>query len=133
MAMTGMRTVTAGLHLVERTPPERIVTEGVPSLFRRIPPRYRSEALELAHWSFGAAAGLAYGVLPERLRRHGWSGPAWGLAVWTLFEFGIAPALGVSQKERPPRERLFVAADHVLYGLVVGGRLGPESGSGERE
>jgi hypothetical protein len=133
MAMTGMRTVTTGLGLVERTPPERIATEGVPGLFRRIPVRYRSEALELSHWSFGAAAGAAFGVLPERLRRSAWSGPAWGLAVWTLFEVGIAPLLGVSARERSSLERLFVAADHVLYGLVVGGRLAPEGGSGDRE
>jgi len=36
------------------------------------------------------------------------------------FELGIAPALGLSQAKRVrPVDRLALAADHVLYGLVL--------------
>ena len=40
--------------------------------------------------------------------------------VWLGFELGIAPALGLSQAKRVrPVDRLALAADHVLYGLVL--------------
>jgi hypothetical protein len=36
------------------------------------------------------------------------------------FEMGIAPALGLSQAKRArPVDRLALAADHLLYGLVL--------------
>jgi hypothetical protein len=36
------------------------------------------------------------------------------------FELGIAPALGLSQAKRTrPVDRLALAADHLLYGLVL--------------
>jgi hypothetical protein len=44
----------------------------------------------------------------------------YGLVVWLGFELGIAPALGLSQAKRVrPVDRLALAADHVLYGLVL--------------
>jgi hypothetical protein len=54
------------------------------------------------------------------VRRRAWSGPVYGLLVWLGFEVGIAPALGLKQarKLRVP-ERAALAADHLLYGLVL--------------
>ena len=47
-------------------------------------------------------------------------GPIYGLVVWLGFELGVAPALGLSQSKRlRPVERLTLAADHLLYGLVL--------------
>ncbi|MGZ4325724.1 MAG: hypothetical protein ACXVV5_27135 [Solirubrobacteraceae bacterium] len=49
---------------------------------------------------------------------------AWAtaLVVWLGFELGIAPVLGLSQTKRPrPVDRLALAADHLLYGLVLAG------------
>jgi hypothetical protein len=44
----------------------------------------------------------------------------YGLAVWLGFEMGIAPALGLSQAKRVRLvDRLALAADHLLYGLVL--------------
>ena len=44
----------------------------------------------------------------------------YGLVVWLGFELGIAPVLGLSQAKRVrPVDRLALAADHVLYGLVL--------------
>jgi hypothetical protein len=56
------------------------------------------------------------------MRRRPWAGPAYGLVVWLGFELGIAPALGLSQAKRVrPVDRLALAADHLLYGLMLTG------------
>ena len=123
MAMTGMRRMTTGVGLVRGTPPERIATEGVPALLAQVPPEHRDEAIELAHWAFGAAAGAVFGALPRSVRGAPWAGRAYGVAIWACFEGVLAAALGVGrQKERPASERLAIAADHILYGLIVSER-----------
>ena len=123
MAMTGLRRLTTGFGLVEEPPPSEIAREGVPGLLARIPPDHRDEAIELAHWGYGALAGAAYGLLPASLRRGTWAGPAYGLGIWALFELVVAPAFGVrTSSERSVAERAALAADHVLYGAIVAGR-----------
>jgi hypothetical protein len=122
MAMTGMRTVSSGLGLLKQAPPEEVATEGLPCLFSRIPAENRDEVIELAHWLYGAGAGAVFGMLPAPIRRHAWAGPAYGIAIWLAFEAGIAPLLGLRERELDASDRLMVAADHVLYGLVLGAR-----------
>jgi len=123
MAMTGMRRVTVGLGLVPKPPPVEIATEGVPSIFSLVPADLRGEAVELAHWGYGAAAGAAFGALPPFLRCHRWAGPLYGLANWTFFEAVIAPALGLrGPEQRSAAERAAIIADHLLYGAIVGAR-----------
>jgi uncharacterized membrane protein YagU involved in acid resistance len=121
MAMTGMRRLTKGLGLVEQAPPERMARQGFPRLLALVPPDHRDETIELAHWSFGAAAGVLYGSVPAAVRRQAWAGPVYGLATWLFFETILAPAvLGLTvQKDRPTGERLAIAADHLLYGAVL--------------
>jgi hypothetical protein len=123
MAMTGMRVITTELGLVEQTPPEALSRQrarGVRALLRRAPRRQRRGLIEAAHWAFGAGGGAAYGALPRTLRRRPWAGPVYGLVVWLGFELGIAPALGLTQAERVRLvDRLALAADHLLYGLVL--------------
>lgn len=132
MAMTGARTVTAAVGPHEQSPPEAIVEQRLPFL-RRLPERHRQAVTELFHWTYGAAGGAAYGFLPRRLRSNPLSGPVYGLVIWLGFEAGIAPALGVSHvHERGFAWRAVVALDHVLYGVVVGGRLAPEPSSARR-
>ena len=132
MAMTGMRTLTSGLGLVGQTPPEAIIRQRLDLVVAALP-HGRREALkalirpgrrralgEAAHVGFGVAAGAAYGALPAQVRQAGWSGPAWGIAVWLGYELGLAPLLGVSHAgSRKPAERVAFVADHVLYGLVL--------------
>lgn len=122
--MTGIRRVTTGVGLVDKPPPERIATDAFPHLLARVAADRRDEAIELAHWGYGAAAGAAFGVLPPGLRRHLWAGPLYGLAIWLTFEAGVAPMLlGIGHtKNRRLRERVAIAADHVVYGLVLAAR-----------
>jgi hypothetical protein len=120
MAMTGMRSMTVALGLIEQTPPEAIMKQRARGLLRRVPRGGRRAVIEFVHWSYGAAAGAAFGALPDGLRRRPFVGPAYGLGCWLGFELGLAPILGLSQSKRPrPVERLALAADHVLYGFVL--------------
>lgn len=123
MAMTGMRVMTTELGLLEQTPPEALSRQrarGLRALLRRAPRRQRTGLVEAAHWTFGAGGGAAFGALPRDVRRRRWAGPIYGLVVWLGFELGIAPTLGLSQSKRlRPIDRLALAADHLLYGVVL--------------
>ena len=119
-AMTGMRAITVDLGLVEQTPPQAIARQRAHGLLRRVPRKRRRAAIEIAHWSYGAAGGAAFAALPETVRRQPWAGPAYGLVVWLGFELCLAPLLGLRQARRQrPVERAALAADHLLYGLVL--------------
>jgi len=120
MAMTGMRVLTTELGLVEQTPPSAVSRQRARALLRRAPRRQRRGLVEVAHWAFGAGGGAVFGALPDAVRRRPWAGPVYGLLVWLGFELGIAPVLGLRQAKRArPVDRLALAADHVLYGLVL--------------
>jgi hypothetical protein len=120
MAMTGLREVTRRVSLLEEPLPESILRQKV---FRRLRTvkhgRPRVQA-ELLHWSYGAAAGAVFAALPAALRRSAWSGPAFGLLMWTGFELGIAPVLGLSQARRVRIfDRLALVGDHLFYGYIL--------------
>ena len=136
MAMTGMRRLTVNLGIVEQTPPDAIFKQKTGGLIALVPRKKRRAALELAHWGYGAGGGVAFALLPDGVRRQPWAGPVYGLVVWLGFELGIAPLLGLKQaKKVRPVDRAGLAADHLLYGLVLNeGRERPQersaSGSG---
>jgi hypothetical protein len=120
MAMTGMRNFTVNVGIVEQTPPDAILRKRASGLLGRVPEDSRRAAIELAHWGYGAAGGVAFGFLPDDLRLRAWAGPIYGLVVWLGFELGIAPLLGLPQAQKPrPVERAGLAADHLLYGFVL--------------
>jgi hypothetical protein len=120
MAMTGMRTFTEDVGLVEESPPKAIFRQRASGLLRKVPRGHRRAAVEIAHWGYGAVGGVAFGALPDSVRRKPWAGPAYGLVVWLGFELGIAPGLGLKQARKPrPLERAVLASDHLLYGLVL--------------
>lgn len=120
MAMTGMRAFTQDLGIVDQTPPEAILKQRAAGLIRRVPRKRRRTAVELAHWSYGAAGGAVFRLLPDAIRRRAWAGPAYGLGVWLGFELALAPALGLTQSRRLRlAERAALAGDHLLYGIVL--------------
>lgn len=62
----------------------------------------RKRAGQAMHWALGVAAGAAYGVLRNRVRRAGiGSGLAWGLALFLLVDEGAQALLGLT----PPPDR----------------------------
>jgi hypothetical protein len=120
MAMTGMRVMTVALGLVDQTPPQAMVKQRARGLLRRVPRGRRPAAIEALHWGYGAAGGAAFALLPDELRRRPWAGPGYGLALWLGFEVGLCPLLGLRRTKRVPvAERASLAADHLLYGLVL--------------
>lgn len=120
MAMTGMRSFTVSVGLVEEVPPRALARRVTHGLIRFVPKHQRRAAIELLHWGYGTAGGAVFRVLPEKLRMRAWGGPAYGLCLWLGFELGLAPLLGLSQASRPrPADRLCLAIDHLLYGLVI--------------
>ena len=126
MAMSGLRTVTTGLGLLERTPPQAVVREGGGSFVEGLSDEQRAVVTELAHWGFGGAAGAAFTLVPAQVRREAWSGPAYGLGIWLVFELAVAPFLGVRHAEqRRVSGRAMVALDHLLYGALLAGRPAP--------
>jgi uncharacterized membrane protein YagU involved in acid resistance len=120
MAMTGMRAFTQSLGIVKQTPPQAIVKQRARGLIRNVPRKRRRAAVEALHWSYGAAGGLVFGVLPDAVRRRAWAGPVYGLMVWLGFEVALAPVLGLKQAHNVRLvERLGLATDHLLYGFVL--------------
>ena len=131
MAMTGMRALTVSLGIVEQTPPHAIFKQKARGVMAMVPRERRRAVVELFHWGYGAGGGAAFALLPDRVRRRPWAGPIYGLAIWLGFELGIAPALGLNQsKTLRPVDRAGLAADHLLYGLVLNeGRERPQERS----
>ena len=123
VAMSVVRAVTTRVGLVERTPPDAIALERAPRLLAVLPAAARRPAIEAGHLTYGGVAGAVYGALPDKIRERRWSGPAYGFAIWLVYEAVIAPALGLSHsRRRRPVERVALAADHVVYGLVLARR-----------
>ena len=120
MAMSGMRSFTVSVGLVEEVPPRALARRATRGLIKFVPKRQRRAALELLHWGYGAAGGAAFRLLPEQVRLRAFGGPLYGLVLWLGFELGLAPALGLEQSKKPrPVDRLGLAVDHLLYGLVI--------------
>ena len=121
MAMSGMREVTMGLGLVKQTPPDAVMRQEASGLIARVPKRRRAAVVQLAHWAYGGAGGAAFGLLPRPLRAWTPAGPIYGVLSWLGFELGLAPLLGLPHARRPDlAESAALAADHVLYGTLVG-------------
>lgn len=120
MSMSGMRALTTGFGLVEQTPPRAIAAQRAGGMLRLVPPGGRKGVVELAHWAYGALGGTLFALLPERVRRVPWAGTAYGLVLWLGFDNVLAPMLRLAQAgQRRPVERAALAADHLLYGLVL--------------
>jgi putative membrane protein len=79
-------------------------------------------AAESIHWTFGAAAGAAYGVLaefyPAATAREGAN---FGLTLMALTHEGALPALGLSHQpaSQTNREKSSEMVSHVVFGLVT--------------
>jgi hypothetical protein len=120
MAMTGVRLFAVEVGLIDEDPPRRLVRRRARGLLAMIPRRHRRGAIELSHWAFGATFGAGFGLLPERLHRRRWAGPAYGLLVYLGFDLAVAPLLGVRTRGWPGSAgRVVFVADHLLYGLVL--------------
>lgn len=82
----------------------------------------RTVATEAIHWTFGAAAGAAYGGLaeyyPAATARQGTN---FGMTLMALTHEGALPALGLSAEpsDQTAREKTSEMASHVVFGFVA--------------
>jgi len=121
MAMTGVRSVTVSLGLIEEPPPSSIAGRAKTMAWRLRGHRqpHRSVRAEMLHWAVGAFGGAGYALLPSALRKRDWSGPAYGMVILAAFETIGAPVLGLQRPGGRLAERAALAADHLVYGLVL--------------
>lgn len=73
------------------------------------------------HWTFGALAGAAYGVMAELYPAvTAKNGATFGIALMSVTHEGALPALGLSAspEEQEGREKRSEMATHVVYGVV---------------
>ena len=76
---------------------------------------------ESIHWTFGALAGAAYGVMAELYPQvTAKNGATFGIALMSVTHEGALPALGLSAtpEEQESREKRSETATHVVYGVV---------------
>ena len=82
----------------------------------------KAAAAEGIHWTFGATAGAAYGVLaefyPAATAREGAN---FGMTLMALTHEGALPAMGLASQpaEQSSREKSSEMVTHVVFGLVT--------------
>lgn len=116
--MTGLRVVSKQLGLLGYSPPEAVLARIDDS------PAHTQDpvVVQLAHWTYGAAAGAAFAALPRTWQEHQLAPAGYGLAAWLAFRAGIAPLLHLHDPARAHHQPALVL-DHLLFGYVVADRL----------
>jgi putative membrane protein len=103
----------------EPEPPE-VLAEKVAG--HPLSPVAKTVAAESIHWTFGAAAGAAYGVLaefyPAATAREGAN---FGMTLMALTHEGALPVLGLAAQpaDQTNREKSSEMVTHVIFGLVT--------------
>ncbi len=77
-----------------------------------------------AHYGFGTASGMLYGVLSEYVpaARSGF-GTAFGAGLWAVADEVMVPLLHLSESPRntPPSTHAYALASHLVYGIATDG------------
>jgi putative membrane protein len=120
---------TAAKSLAERMFPPRTHGEPEPPDLlanklagHELSPAANAAASEAIHWTFGAAAGAAYGALAEYYpAATAKEGASFGLALGTLTHEGALPALGLAAdpEDQTMRERSSEMTSHVVFGITA--------------
>ncbi len=111
----------------ERFPlPPRLITEQVVDRLGAtdVVTTARDEQLVAAvsHFTYGAAAGIAYSLAASSLPRPPFvSGVLWGLTVWAFGYLGWLPLTGIRPlpSKLPPRREAVMVATHLVFGVSI--------------
>ncbi len=113
-------------------PPGHIAAAGLDALgVQRTKKEQNALALAL-HLVFGSTAGALFGLASRRLRAPldpSLQGIIFASIVWMISYKGWIPALGIlppPERDRPGRPLVMMLA-HVLYGVILGWRVGHRS------
>jgi uncharacterized membrane protein YagU involved in acid resistance len=126
-ATAPMTAVMMALHRTlpgesNRPLPPRVITENAADM-DGMDEGSRDAASLTAHFSFGAAAGVAYvplagksGLPPAA------EGALFGVAVWGASYLGLMPATGLynSAKDEPAQRNLLMITAHLVWGASLG-------------
>jgi uncharacterized membrane protein YagU involved in acid resistance len=77
----------------------------------------------LAHFGYGTAAGLIYGVVAPVLPGPAWAkGMTFGVAVWAASYLGLLPSLDILRPatEHPAERNELMIASHLIWGATLG-------------
>lgn len=86
-------------------------------------PEMQAEATMISHYGYGAAAGIAYALLAEKVPGNSLiKGGLFGLGVWAASYYGVIPSLKLSPSaEEMGKERnAMMALTHVVWGASLG-------------
>lgn len=103
----------------EPEPPE-VLAEKIAG--HELAPATKKAAGEAIHWSFGLAAGAAYGAAAEYFpAATAKEGASFGLVLMGLTHESALPAMGLDApaEEQSTREHTSEAASHILFGVVA--------------
>jgi uncharacterized membrane protein YagU involved in acid resistance len=107
-------------------PPRRITDEAlqVASLDDNLLEPHKRALAYAAHFSYGAAVGAGFSLLPARFvrQRPVTAGVLYGLSVWAASYLGLLPAVGsdASAHRQTPRRNWLMVASHVVWGASLG-------------
>jgi hypothetical protein len=122
--MSAVMLLSRRLGIMGAHPPERIVERGMRAAGHRPTREEVDAAATVTHLGFGAACGVAYGLVAHRLPAAvaALLGIPFALLVWAVSYAGWIPALRIlppPPDDQPGRVGTMLTA-HVVYGAVLG-------------
>lgn len=117
-------------------PPGEIVAKlADETAVQALPAETRAAATMLAHYGYGGAAGLVYGLLEPRIAGSPIvKGTAFGLMVWLVSYLGLLPGTGILQPatQHPARRNALMIAAHGVWGVALATHHALLSSDGDR-
>lgn len=92
-------------------------------LWQRMDPRTQVAVTLLAHFGYGATAGMLYAPFALRVRFPALlSGIAYGIVVWVVGYMGWLPCLGIVRPpaQQPGSRNAQLISAHLIWGVVLG-------------
>jgi hypothetical protein len=86
-------------------------------LKRRLTPSQLCRAIPIVRYGYGAVAGVAYGLLVDRVGGGVAAGAAWGTALWIVGDRIALPAVAGPDNGQAEHAQAFTC--HLVYGLTT--------------
>jgi hypothetical protein len=133
-AMTAVRRGAQETGLMRTRPPHTELMRRLRAVRLRKPWGHEVErSATIAHYAFGAGAGALYSAVAPR-RARPLPGVVYSVGIWASSYLTVLPWLHLMSppKRDDTARQIVVAADHVVYGVVLDGTLALFERSGRR-